>query len=121
MASSFGPNTFTPTGVRIPVESMSVRALIGIVQAFDTPGRRTFSSSSASSFSGVMPGRHSDSGLRLMTVSIISSGAGSVAESARPALPNTDATSGTVMINLSWVVSTCCAVWTDAPGSVMGM
>ena len=27
-----------PTGVRMPVASMSVRALIGMVQAFDTPG-----------------------------------------------------------------------------------
>ena len=30
--------TFTPTGVRMPVESMSMRALIGMVQALETPG-----------------------------------------------------------------------------------
>jgi hypothetical protein len=27
------PNTFTPTGVRMPVESMSMRVLMGIVHA----------------------------------------------------------------------------------------
>ena len=32
------PEIFRPTGVRMPVVSMSMRALIGIVQAFDTPG-----------------------------------------------------------------------------------
>ena len=32
------PEIFSPTGVRIPVVSMSMRPLIGIVQAFDTPG-----------------------------------------------------------------------------------
>ena len=30
--------TLTPTGVRMPVDSMSMRALIGIVQALETPG-----------------------------------------------------------------------------------
>ena len=33
------PKTLTPTGVRMPVASMSMRALIGMVQAFDTPGK----------------------------------------------------------------------------------
>ena len=42
-----GPNTFTPTGVRMPVASMSMRALIGMVQALLTPGRRKASSISA--------------------------------------------------------------------------
>ena len=32
------PSTLTPTGVRMPVASMSMRALIGIVQALETPG-----------------------------------------------------------------------------------
>ena len=57
---------------------------------------------SSLSFSSVMPGRHSDSGLRLITVSNISSGAGSVAVSARPALPKTCATSGICFSSLSW-------------------
>ena len=30
--------TFTPTGLLMPVASMSVRALIGMVQASETPG-----------------------------------------------------------------------------------
>ena len=36
-----------PTGVRMPVASMSIRPLIGIVQAFVTPGMRTAESISA--------------------------------------------------------------------------
>ena len=32
------PNTLMPTGVRMPVASMSMRALIGMVQALETPG-----------------------------------------------------------------------------------
>ena len=53
------PNTLTPTGVRMPVESMSMRALIGMVQAFDTPGNCRALSISAMSELMVMPGRHS--------------------------------------------------------------
>ena len=81
------PKTLMPIGVRIPVESMSIRALIGIVQALDTPGICSARSSSAVSLSIVIPARHSDSGFRLITVSNISTGAGSVAVCARPALP----------------------------------
>ncbi len=43
------PRTLIPTGVRTPVVSMSMRALIGIVQALVTPGMRTVSFSSATS------------------------------------------------------------------------
>ena len=32
------PNTLMPIGVRMPVESMSMRALIGMVQELATPG-----------------------------------------------------------------------------------
>ena len=32
------PNTFTPTSDRMPVVSMSIRLMIGIVQMFETPG-----------------------------------------------------------------------------------
>src|SRR3954452_10394526 len=32
------PITLTPIGVRMPVDSMSMRALIGMVQALETPG-----------------------------------------------------------------------------------
>ena len=69
----------------------------------------------------VMPGRHSVSGFRLMTVSNISSGAGSVAVAARPALPNTDATSGKLLMILSWVCSSSAALVTDIAGSAVGM
>src|SRR5450759_4236649 len=105
----------------MPVASMSMRALIGMVQAFDTPGNCSALSSLATSFSMVMPGRHSLSGFRLITVSNISVGAGSVAVVARPALPHTNETSGKVLMILFWVGSSSAALVTDRPGSVVGM
>jgi hypothetical protein len=45
-----------------------------------------------------MPGRQSTTGFNVMVVSTIESGAGSVAVSARPILPKTWCTSGTVRI-----------------------
>ena len=83
-----------PTGVRIPVASMSIRPLIGIVQALVTPGMLTAESISAIRRSKVIPGRHCDSGLSVIVVSNMSSPAGSVAVSARPAFPHTWSTSG---------------------------
>ena len=115
------PNTLMPMGVRMPVASMSMRALIGMVQAFDTPGICTAWSISAISLSTVMPARHSVSGLRLITVSNISSGAGSVAVAARPALPNTDSTSGKLFRILSCVCSSSADLVIDNDGSVAGM
>jgi hypothetical protein len=50
------PKTLMPIGVRIPVDSMSMRALIGMVQALATPGNCIALSSSAISLSVVMPG-----------------------------------------------------------------
>ena len=105
----------------MPVDSMSMRALIGMVQALDTPGNCSDLSISAVSLSTVMPGRHSLSGFRLMTVSTISVGAGSVAVAARPALPQTDSTSGKDLMILSWVCSSSAALVTEIPGSVTGM
>jgi len=81
------PITLTPIGVRMPVDSMSMRALIGMVQALETPGNCSALSISAIRLSMVMPDRHCSFGLRLTTVSNISDGAGSVAVAARPALP----------------------------------
>ena len=81
------PNTLMPIGVRMPVDNMSMRALIGMVQELATPGNCSALSISAINMSRVRPARHSDSGLRLITVSNISVGAGSVAVLARPALP----------------------------------
>src|ERR1039457_6620460 len=96
----------------MPVVSMSTRALMGIVHAFDVPGILSawFISStnwSVEIWSGVnlrnipfaqlgaqeefpvSTFRHSASGLRTITVSIMENGAGSVDVSARPALPST--------------------------------
>ena len=98
--SRSGPAILMPTGVLMPVASMSSRVLIGIVQAFVSPGTCTASCNSETSRSGVMPGLHWSGGLSLMVDSIIESGAGSVAVSARPALPKTCSTSGNVMMIL---------------------
>ena len=38
ISAKSAPEIFSPTGVRMPVVSMSIRPLIGIVQAFETPG-----------------------------------------------------------------------------------
>ncbi len=85
------------------------------------PGICTAASSSARSFSTVMPGRHSSRGLSLMVVSNISKGAGSVAVSARPALPNTRSTSGTVLINRSVRCNSARAASAEMPGIAVGM
>ena len=42
-----GPKILMPIGVRTPVVSISIRARIGMVQAFVTPGIRTFASISS--------------------------------------------------------------------------
>src|SRR5437764_424101 len=95
-------------GVRTPVESMSTRVLIGIVQAFVQPGNCIFLFISAMSSSHVITRssgqsgwktdfiqrgaqreyqrssctfRHAAAGFRRTVVSTIVSGAGSVAES----------------------------------------
>ena len=100
--SRSGPKILMPTAVRMPVASISIRPLMGIVQALVTPGNRTASSISAMSRLYVIPGRHSFFGLRVMVVSNMSSGAGSVAVLARPAFPKTVSTSGNVARTLSW-------------------
>ena len=98
-----------------------MRALIGMVQALLTPGNCNALSISAMSLSTVMPERHSLSGLRLITVSNISVGAGSVAVDARPALPQTEATSGKDLMILFCVCTNSAAFVIDKPGSVVGM
>ena len=105
----------------MPVDSMSMRVLMGMVQALVTPGNRMARFISSVSRSGVMPGRQASSGLSWMVVSSMLSGAGSVAVSARPALPNTRSTSGKVRR----MRSVCCrisrALVIDTPGRVVGM
>jgi hypothetical protein len=73
---------------------MSSLALMGMVQAFVTPGNCSASSISWTSPSKVVPGRHWSAGFNVTVTSIMLNGAGSVEVSARPALPNTRSTSG---------------------------
>src|SRR6267154_2799782 len=105
----------------MPVESMSMRALIGIVHALLTPGNCSALFMSETSWSTVMPGGHSLSGFKLMIVSNISVGAGSVAVLARPALPKTDSTSGKLLMILSWVWISSAALVIDMLGTLTGM
>src|SRR5260370_41884753 len=105
----------------MPVDSMSIRALIGIVQALLTPGNCKALFISDTSWSTVIRGRHSLSGFRLMTVSNISVGAGSVAVLARPALPKTDSTSGRLLMILSCVCNSPAALVIDLLGRLTGM
>ena len=105
----------------MPVESMSIRVRMGMVHALVRPGNWMASLSACTSPSRVMPGRHASSGLSMMVVSIMDSGAGSVAVSARPTLPKTRSTSGKELM----IRSVCCRSWRalviDMPGSVVGM
>ena len=116
-----GPAIFTPIGLLMPVASMSIRLRIGGTQMFERPGTRTVRSSSSTSRSIVMPGRHSARGLNRIVVSIISSGAGSVAVSARPTLPKTRSTSGTDLIIRSVSCRSSAALPAESPGSAVGM
>ena len=115
------PVTRTPSGVRMPLTCMLMRLRIGGTQAAVRPGKASFSCSSAISFSRVIPGRHSASGLNCTVVSSMVSGAGSVALSARPALPKTVATSGTDLMMRSVRCSTASAWLGESPGRVVGM
>ena len=139
ISGSFAPDTLIPMGVRMPVESMSSRPLMGMVQALEIPGSWSAASISALSSSEVMRSRqkdrsgvlshsgahdenqrgfsrHSASGLRTMVVSIIEKGAGSVEVLARPAFPKTLFTSGKVRRILSWICRAAWASATDMPG-----
>ncbi len=85
-------------------------------------GRKTgFSHSGAHPEYHVSTRRHSDFGLRVITVSSIESGAGSVVVSARPALPSTRSTSGNCLITRSVTCSSLCASVIEIPGIVVGM
>ena len=121
MSASSPPVTLTPMGLLMPVASMSMRLRIGGTQMLLRPGTWTARSSSSMSLSGVMPGRHCARGLSCTVVSNISIGAGSVAVSARPALPNTRATSGTVRIMRSVSCKSSPAFCAERPGSAEGM
>ena len=115
------PKTFTPTSDRIPVVSMLMRLMIGWVQMFDTPGKVVAASSSPMSRSRVIPGRHSDGGLRFTTVSVMLTGAGSVEVSAREIFATTEATSGRVWIAAFCFLVIASACVSETAGSVIGM
>ena len=113
--------TLTPIGLLMPVASMSMRFRIGGIQTLVSPGTVTTRSSSAMSASGVSPARHWSRGLKWMVVSNISIGAGSVADSPRPALPNTVSTSGTVLMSRSVSCNSSETLAVEMPGSAEGM
>ena len=149
MTARSEPKILMPTGVRMPVESMSMRALMGMVQALTWPGICSASSISWTSSSQVIgpdvgpdfaqpllhplrrpariPARvcgtlrHSFSGLSCTTVSNISIGAGSVAVSDRPALPWTVSTSGNCLRMRSWICIRRVASVMETVGRVVGM
>src|SRR5512143_4120917 len=87
-AARSGPATLMPTGVLMPVASMSMRVLIGMVQALLRPGIFTAAAMALLSSFGVrrrwammLPASslmsttgHSFSGLSMMVVSIMSMG-----------------------------------------------
>ena len=116
MPANSGPAILIPTGVLIPVASMSIRVLIGITHALDTPGNSTVLFNISFNFDVVIPARHWDFGFNCTKVSIIVKGAGSVAVSALPTLPNTFCTSGIVAISLSVCCSNSLALPTEIPG-----
>ena len=115
------PKTLTPTSERMPVVSMLIRLMMGWVQMFETPGRVVATSSSAISFSRVIPGRHWDSGLRLTMASVMFTGAGSVEVSAREIFATTPATSGTLRMAAFCFLLISIACGREIAGSVTGM
>ena len=106
----------------MPVDSISILPMIGMVQLLPTPGIATAASSSSRRSSNFLNwGRHSFMGLSVTLVSIISSGAGSVGVSARPALPKTCSTSGNCFMILFWTCMMPDMVVMEAPGTAVGM
>src|SRR6478736_4688851 len=86
-----------------------------------TPGRRSFSSSLCRIVSLVVPAGQLSLGLKLMMVSVMFTGAGSMALSALPILPTTLSTSGSCAIILSCQRRISVALVKEMLGSVMGM
>ena len=115
------PKILIPTCERIPVVSMSMRLMIGCVQMFVTPGKRSFSSISASRDSRVTPLRHCSGDFRWTIVSFMLTGEGSVDVSARPAFPTADSTSGKLFRISSCLLMIFRASSTEIAGSVTGM
>ena len=132
-------------GVRRPVLSISMRPLIGMVQPAAKPGKLQGLVHLADEFllrdavgcdvaedrfdpigrprrvPGVAPVATRVLGFRMITVSSMESGAGSVDVSALPALPSTYCTSGNCFIILSVTCRSFCASVMEIPGMVEGM
>ena len=100
---------------------MSSRFLIGIDHMLATPGVTTVLFASVTMESKVTPGRHSLRSLRMAIVSIIDSGAMSVALSARPIFPITVCTSGMRASAASRCWTICFACAEPTPGNSDGM
>src|SRR5258708_3044351 len=110
-----------PTLLRKPVVSISVRVWIGCQKMFAMPGVLILAFISAMILSHVMPGRHWPGGLKVTTVSNIESGAGSVDDSACPALPKTVWTSGILLSCRFCIWRTFVVSLIDMPGTAVGM
>ena len=110
-----------PTGVLMPVASMSSRVLMGMVQALVRPGNWTMASSSLITSSMVLPSGQASVSVRMIVVSNMDSGAGSVAVPARPDLPSTWATCGWLAMIRSVCWSSSRAFVIEMPGGVVGM
>ena len=111
-----------PTGVLIPVKSMSSRFRIGCVHVFGNPGNCSASSISACSFSKVMPGRHCSRGLSTSVVLTMPIGELSVGVVPRPTVPKTRSTSGKSAEQPGPApAAAACASVIDMPGGAVGM
>ena len=101
MRARSAPKILMPTGVLMPVSSMSRRFWIGWVQTLGNPGNWSAASISPWSASVVSPGRHSSFGFSVIVVLTIPIGELSVEVVARPTVPKTRSTSGNCRSNLS--------------------
>ncbi len=119
--SKSGPKTLIPRLLLKPVDNISVLVWIGIQNIFAIPGNFIVSFISDLSFSQVIPALHWSSGFKVITVSTILRGAGSVAVFARPIFPNTLSTSGNFISILSWMCRILEASVIDIPGTAVGI
>ena len=94
---------------------------MGIHHTFGIPANCIAPSSLLTNASQSSPLGHKDGSFSVTTVSNIESGAGSVGESNRPALPKTRSTSGNRRSTWSCRCSTSLAVVSLIPGTLVGM
>ena len=121
MVSRFCPYTFKPTSVRMPVESILIRLMMGCVHPLVTPGICSLAFSSLMMSFLVRFFLHSLCGFNSTIVSIMLMGELSVAVFALPALPSTFFTSGIDLISLSCTCKILFASLLDTSGKVTGI